>query len=582
MIDDPTRVEWRQWGDGAFTEAQASDTPVLLSLTASWCDSCREMDIETYAEPRIAANINEWFMPIRVDIDRHPRVRERYNMGGFPSTVFCTPTGKLLTGAAYLGPDGMRQVIDSVRSVWDKRGADAGRVPQALTDDPTPVGTIDERIESHLTGQLELKWDDRFAGWGDNAKFPLPRTVEFALKRKQNQAIETLHVIAESLYDHSTGGFYRYADNRDWTTPHKEKILDTNAALIRAFVNGYLYTGEETLLDPAYGTQQFFIDQLWNGQAFGKSIAPQSEGESKTAESEATVDARRDLTAYAGSNALMADALLTLSAYTDNKTAYEYGSRVLGTLESTFIGDDGIVSHAGYDETPGELNISSDTAHRTEIEDTDPSEPILLLEDHARVINAFVTARQVLGPDVNTLTNDPVLVASVVADAAIDALSDANVNGDGDADADADGAFRDGPTTGPGLLDRPLRPLDGAIEMADALLKLGRISDTDQYKTAATDALAAFAGARDRLGVQVAGYGAVTARVTRPLLFVRMGAEAGSDLHRAALRIADHEAIVIPSVTDIQDGTAHLTRGSKTETATTPDEVMNAVSVLTH
>jgi Highly conserved protein containing a thioredoxin domain len=123
VIDDPTRVEWRQWGDEAFAKAQASDTPVLLSLTATWCDGCQEMDMETHAEPHIAANINNGFITICVDIDRHPRVRERYNMGEFPSTVFCTSTGKPLTGAG-----GIRQVTDSVRSVWTERGADAGRI----------------------------------------------------------------------------------------------------------------------------------------------------------------------------------------------------------------------------------------------------------------------------------------------------------------------------------------------------------------------------------------------------------------------------------------------------------------------
>ncbi|ERG95531.1 hypothetical protein [Haloquadratum walsbyi] len=125
--------------------------------------------------------------------------------------------------------------------------------------------------------------------------------------------------------------------------------------------------------------------------------------------------------------------------------------------------------------------------------------------------------------------------------------------------------------------------------MADALVNLGIVSDTQQYITVATDALAAFAGARERLGVQVAGYRAVTARATRVVILLRMGVEVGSDLHCAVLRIADHEAIVVPNA-DIQDDTPHLIHGSETETetetetatTTTPDELMKTVSVLTH
>jgi len=99
------------------------------------------MDAVTYAEPRIAANVNEGFVPIRVDVDRHPRVRERYNMGGFPTTAFLTPEGELLTGAGCLDVDGMRQVLESVRQMWADKGRSAGRVPCALDADLPPRGS---------------------------------------------------------------------------------------------------------------------------------------------------------------------------------------------------------------------------------------------------------------------------------------------------------------------------------------------------------------------------------------------------------------------------------------------------------
>ena len=590
MTDD-THVEWREWGAAPFEEAAAADRPVLLALTATWCDSCHEMDAETYAEPRIAANVNDGFVPVRVDVDRRPRVRERYNMGGFPSTVFCTPSGKLITGATYLGPDGMRQVLDSVRDVWRDRGEEAGRIPRALSGDPTPGGTVDERIESHLAGQLDEKWDPRFAGWGTDAKFPLPRTIEFALKRAREQAIETLGVIGESLYDHESGGFYRYAEGRDWTDPHTEKVLDANAALVRAFAHGYLYTGDDDLLDPALGARDFLIDRLWNGTAFGGSVAPAADdaGESIDSEGPLGIDSegsqgveasadfgpRRDLTAYAGANALTVDAFLTLASYTDDGTAREYAARVLDELEAAFVAGDGTVVH--FETASGG---ESGTAPDSTADGATANAPELLLEDHARVVAAFARARQVLGPDALASGRDPLDVARDVADRAIDALQE------------PDGAFRDGPETGVGLLDEPLRPLDGGVEMAEALLDLGalvgeveeesRAAEASQrYGDAAHAGVAAFAGAWDRIGVQVAGYGSVAARLTRPDLVVAVGGSAGCDLHRAALRVADHEAVVIPRSPAVSAGVATVRKGERAREATTPEELMNAVSALT-
>ncbi|PSP46810.1 thioredoxin domain-containing protein, partial [Halobacteriales archaeon QH_6_66_25] len=70
---DATKVEWREWGQKAFDVADRAAKPVLLALVTPWSAECREMDTTTYAEPRIAANINDGFVPVRVDADRHPR-----------------------------------------------------------------------------------------------------------------------------------------------------------------------------------------------------------------------------------------------------------------------------------------------------------------------------------------------------------------------------------------------------------------------------------------------------------------------------------------------------------------------------
>ncbi|SFG53318.1 hypothetical protein SAMN04488063_2331 [Halopelagius inordinatus] len=542
MADDQTRVEWRRWGPDAFEEARAADKPVLLSLTATWCDGCHEMDVETYAEPRIAANVNDRFVPVRVDVDRNPRVRERYNMGGFPSTVFLTPSGDLLNGATYLGPDGMRQVLERVRDVWTEKGEEAGRVPRALAGKPTPAGEVTTRIEEHLAGQLDEKYDHRFAGWGDGAKFPMPRTVEFALKRAREQGVETLGAIRESLFDDVEGGFFRYADRPDWTDPHHEKLLDANAALCRAFANGYLYTGDEGFAEPVRETLDFLVESLWNGAAFGGSLGPAEESDyydGGAEERAGETGPRRDLTAYAGANALAADALLTFAAYTDDERATEYARRALEYVDSSLL-EDGVVTH-----------------YRTK----DESGESLLLEDHARVVSAFVRARQVVGDE------DAVETARPVADAAIDELQEPG------------GAFRDGPETDVGLLDKTLRPLDGNVEMADALLDLAAVTGEDRYEEAAHDAVAAFGGAWDRIGVQVAGYGGVAARLTHPTLVVDVGSPAGSDLHRAAMRVADHEKVVVPDA-DVPAGNAVVRLGDEEATATTPDELMAAVSAL--
>jgi len=361
-----TRVEWRSWGPDAFSEAADTDTPILLSLSATWCGACHEMDARTYSEPRVAANINDSFVPIRVDVDRNPRVRERYAMGGFPTTAFLTPTGELLTGAGYLGPDGMRDILDRIRTVFEETGADAGRVPRALADEPTPDGDLDDRIEEHIAGQLTEQFDPHHGGWGTDAKFPLPRTIEFALKREPQQARQTLDAIAQHLYDPVDGGFFRFATERDWSGVRHEKVLETNAALVRAFANGYLYTGEDAYREPARHTIDYLTETLWTGVAVGGSQGPGQGASYYSGDADDRADQpspRTDLTVFAGGNALAADALLTYYAYTDDDHAREYAERVLAAVASDLIDtDSGVVTHYRTDDAVGETDLLEDAA----------------------------------------------------------------------------------------------------------------------------------------------------------------------------------------------------------------------------
>jgi hypothetical protein len=523
-----TLVDWRSWGQSAFDHAEARTEPVLLYLTAPWCVACAEMDSLTFAEPRLAAHVGEGFTPIRVDADRYPQVRERYNMGGFPSTVFTTPAGEVMTGATYLGPDGFRGILDSVRELWASKGTDAGRVPRALQDPDPPAGEVTADIEAHMVEQVAASFDEEFGGWGQGGKFPLPRTVEFAAKRDRDRAMRTLEAIHAHLHDTYDGGFYRYSEHRNWSGLHREKLLDENAAVLRAFTTGYLYTGRETYRTAAESGAEYLTTTLWTGEAFAGSQAGGDYYTLEATEREAADPPHVDATVFADRNGLAADALLRLHALTDAEAPRRYAARALDHVLGTLV-DDGTVTHYRDGEETG---------------------PSGLLVDGARLLAGLTTAVQVTGE------GRYLEAAREVADETLDLQA-------------SDGAFLDGPTTGPGLLDRPLRPLDTNVELADSLIDLAYLTDEDRYREAAGGALSAFAGAANRMGVEVAAYAAACARHHYDPLVVETP-PAGTDLHRAALRVADHEKVVVPGDRE----TAAVRRGGeRSAPAATPEEL---------
>lgn len=495
-------VEWRPWGPEAFADAAAAEKPILLSVVTPWSEWCARMDEEAFGVPTLAGNIHESFIPVRVNADEQPMVRERHTTGGFPSTVFLTPSGEQISAVTYMDAEGLRSVLERVREVYDEKGDDAGRVPRALASNTPPQGAVTPDVERLLAGQLEDKFDEVNGGWGKNEKFPMPGTVEFALKRDRARATRTLDAIERHLRA-DDGGFYRFAHEPDWSDPQRERLLDTQAGVTRAFSHAYLATGEEAYRETAEGAIDYLTGTLWTGDFFaGSEVA---EG----------VDDH----GFADRNAVAADALLAYAAYTDDDVAARYAERTLDFLESLWDGE--ALTHFVTDAPRSVGRVDSPTG---------------LLGDYAGATRAFAHAAQILDPAYAE-------TAAALADAAIDSLSTES------------GAFKDGPTSAEGLLDRELHPVDDNAVLADALVDLAVLTGDESYRERAEDAIGAFAGAADRMGVQVAVYGTAASRVVARPLTIRVADAPGSDLHRAALRMADHEKIVVPDA-DGPTGTA--------------------------
>lgn len=520
-----SKVDWLSWGPRAFRVADHLDRPVLLAISAPWCHWCHEMDETTYSDPGVAANLNDGFVPVRVNADRNPRVRDRYATGGFPSTVFLTPDGTIIAGAGHLDVEGLRSVLRTVRERWRNAGRQAGRLPRAVRDQSPPPGQLDASVEQLLSGQLEAKWDDDHGGWGSAEKFPLPETIAFALKREPPLATRALDLVRAHL-QREDGLVSRHAA-RDWSDRTEETLTDTTGAVLRSFADAYCLRGTDRFREAATMAVDGLTGPMWrDGGVAASRGAPDDDG--------APGSDGVDPTHLADRNASVAVGLLWYHGYTDDTRAREYGQQILETLES--LTRDGLVAH--HDEF---------------------SSPRGLLTDQARVLQAFVTATQILDPSYLDQ-------ARAVADATIRTLST------------DEGCFIDGVPDGPGLLDRPLRPLDDNARLADALVTLAALSGENRYRQVARNALAAFAGAADRVGVNTAIYGTAAARTVDGPLVIAVADDVGSQLHRAALRVADNEKVVVPEVSGPAGSAWIRTTDDSRNPVETPEALLERVS----
>jgi uncharacterized protein len=236
-------IAWLSWSADAFARAARERKPVLLSITAAWCQACHEMDRTTYVDDDVVSLIRDRFVAIRVDADRRPDINERYNLGGWPTTAFLTADGDLLGGGTFVTVDRMPGVLQQVIDAVETRASEIERAQTAITD-LTPSDPGDEPSVDDIVGAVFASVDYEYGGFGVEPKFPLTMPLHLALALGRDQPEAGWNAIVErtldaiqhgGLHDVEGAGFYRYATTRDWQLPHCEKLLETNASLLRIY-----------------------------------------------------------------------------------------------------------------------------------------------------------------------------------------------------------------------------------------------------------------------------------------------------------------------------------------------------------
>ena len=256
-MTDHSGIAWRGWGKEAFEEAKEKDRPILLRLSAVWCHWCHVMDNTSDKDPRAIALLNERYVPIRVDIDKMPDVRERYNFGGYPTSAFLTPGGDILTGGTYIPPEQFVDLLERVDNAYRERKSEIlkqleeHRAHHRAAPRPPPEGdprTIAERLYDDATAAVLGLFDSEHGGFGSQPKFPHPAATILALRAHQDTGLKEYETVARRtldamkdshMWDREELAFFRYCVRSNWTEPHYEKMMETNAGLLNAYATAY-------------------------------------------------------------------------------------------------------------------------------------------------------------------------------------------------------------------------------------------------------------------------------------------------------------------------------------------------------
>ncbi len=266
-------VDWYPWGPEAIEAAREQDKPIFLSIGYSTCYWCHVMERESFENPDVAAVLNEYFIPVKVDREERPDVDDVYmtavqvisGHGGWPMSMWLHPdTLKPFYGGTYFPPEnqgqrpGFTTVLEGLHDAWTDRREELEAVSERIGDSVqqrmtgnTQIAELQANLVDTAVSQLQATYDQENAGYGGAPKFPMPVHLDMLLETGWDRADvqaslkHTLDRMAMGgMYDQVGGGFHRYSTDAKWLVPHFEKMLYDNGMLASIYAESADRTGD--------------------------------------------------------------------------------------------------------------------------------------------------------------------------------------------------------------------------------------------------------------------------------------------------------------------------------------------------
>ncbi|WP_394392289.1 DUF255 domain-containing protein [Shewanella woodyi] len=301
-------VDWIEWKPEFESDSQSNGKLIFISIGYSTCHWCHVMAEESFADLEIAEHLNSSYINIKVDREQWPLVDERFKSAlellkgeaGWPLNVILTPKGQVIWIDSYLSKAKFSKVIIGLANRWHNK-------PEAIK---SLAARIDKKLKAELgIGNEQLmgktlsksEWRALLPKMHQNIHNSLiaeqgssgPRffraywalgLLDEYLRSGDKKLLMTVEshldtILLSPVYDMVEGGFHRYAVDGDWQVPHFEKMLYTQANMIRVLAKAYAITDKNHYRIAMEQTSDWVETWLKNDFGYSSAVSALSEGE---------------------------------------------------------------------------------------------------------------------------------------------------------------------------------------------------------------------------------------------------------------------------------------------------------------
>lgn len=130
---------WHTSLNEARREAERVNRPILCHFGAKWCAPCQKMERLVLNQPNVTAQMRASVVALKIDIDEHPELAQRFGVERFPTDVFLEPNGqRLMESTGFHSADEYISMIDRA----GRRYTDL--LASRQTKSPLPLATSPE------------------------------------------------------------------------------------------------------------------------------------------------------------------------------------------------------------------------------------------------------------------------------------------------------------------------------------------------------------------------------------------------------------------------------------------------------
>ena len=272
---EESSINFQNYSRDVIKQNRDKNKPYFLLFAAQWCHWCDLFIEETLSKEKVYTYLRNNFTNIFIDADIHSSAYRKYKATGVPFTVFLNPDGSpyyKYAGALY-AKEFLEVIQDVHKNISENRTVDGEENYQIEYEPRTELKTADlEKIrEMYQQGILD-NFDLKEYGLGTGEKSILHQTFLYLLDSLRGQdrkdavrwISNTLDKAVANIYDSVEGGFFRYAEKKDWQIPHYEKMADLNAGAVMILYEINKHSPTPILKKAAEKTVQYLTSTLYD------------------------------------------------------------------------------------------------------------------------------------------------------------------------------------------------------------------------------------------------------------------------------------------------------------------------------